>query len=64
MKSILIPFLDLRPEDEAAEVRAAIDRVRASGWFVLGREGEAFVAEFAAASGASNFWVRLISGCG
>jgi len=52
--SILIPFLDLRPEDEAAEIRAAIDRVLARGWFVLGPEVEAFEAEFAAASGARH----------
>ena len=30
------------------ELRAAIERVLASGWFVLGREGEAFEREFAA----------------
>ena len=35
-------------------VRAAIDRVVASGWFVLGPEVEAFEAEFAAASGATH----------
>jgi len=46
-----IPFLDLRPNDDAA-VRAAIDRVLARGWFVLGPEVEAFETEFAAASGA------------
>ena len=31
-------------------MKAAIDRVLASGWFVLGPEVEAFEAEFAAAS--------------
>ena len=35
-------------------MRAAIDRVIASGWFVLGPEVEAFEAEFAAASGAPH----------
>jgi len=47
-----VPFLSLVPREDAADVRAAIDRVVASGWFVLGPEVEAFEAEFAAASGA------------
>ena len=59
-----IPFLDLRLDagpdepdtrdghDEAGAVRAAIARVVARGWFVLGPEVEAFEAEFASASGA------------
>jgi dTDP-3-amino-3,4,6-trideoxy-alpha-D-glucose transaminase len=47
-----IPFLSLRPGPDAQEVRTAIDRVLASGWFVLGPEVEAFESEFAAASGA------------
>src|SRR5438270_485451 len=38
--------------EDAAAVRAAVDRVIASGWFVLGPEVEAFEAEFAAASHA------------
>jgi len=50
--SILVPFNSLRPGADAAAVRAAIDRVMASGWFVLGPEVEAFEAEFAAASQA------------
>jgi dTDP-4-amino-4,6-dideoxygalactose transaminase len=33
---------------------ARIDRVIASGWFVLGPEVEAFEQEFAAASGAAH----------
>lgn len=49
-----IPFIDLRPGEDAAAVRAAIDRVIARGWFVLGPEVEAFEAEFAAASGAAH----------
>jgi dTDP-3-amino-3,4,6-trideoxy-alpha-D-glucose transaminase len=49
-----IPFLDLRPSDDRAEVRAAIDRVIDRAWFVLGPEVEAFEAEFAAASGARD----------
>jgi dTDP-3-amino-3,4,6-trideoxy-alpha-D-glucose transaminase len=49
-----LPFLDLRPGDDKADVRAALDRVLQRGWFVLGPEGEAFEAEFAAASGARH----------
>jgi len=49
-----IPFVDLRPGEDAAAVRAAIDRVIARGWFVLGPEVEAFEIEFAAACGASH----------
>ena len=48
-----IPFMSLTPADDAAEVRAAIDRVVARGWFVLGPEVDLFEAEFAAAMGAS-----------
>ena len=47
-----IRFVDLRPGDDAALVRAAIDRVTERGWYVLGPELEAFESEFAAASGA------------
>ena len=43
----MIPFLDLKPGVDAADVRAAIDRVIARGWFVLGPEIEAFEKEFA-----------------
>jgi dTDP-4-amino-4,6-dideoxygalactose transaminase len=45
-----VPFNALAPGDDAAAVRAAIDRVIASGWFILGPEVEAFETEFAAAS--------------
>ena len=48
--SATVPFNALKPGDDAADVRAAIDRVIASGWFVLGPEVEAFEREFAAAS--------------
>ena len=48
----MIPFLNLVPGDDAADVRAAIDRVITRGWFVLGPELEAFEKEFAAAAGA------------
>ena len=54
MTSDRIPFIDLRPGDDNAAVRAAIDRVIARGWFVLGPEVEAFEAEFASASGAAH----------
>src|SRR4051794_20819950 len=49
-----IPFLDLRPGDDHAAVRAAIDRVVTAGWFVLGPELDAFESEFATATGASH----------
>ena len=45
-----VPFNVLTPGEDAAAIRAAIDRVIASGWFVLGPELEAFETEFAAAS--------------
>jgi dTDP-4-amino-4,6-dideoxygalactose transaminase len=50
--SAQIPFNALRPGEDTVAVRAAIDRVIASGWFVLGPEVEAFESEFAAASQA------------
>lgn len=49
--SVRIPFNALTPGEDAAAVRAAINRVIASGWFILGPEVEAFETEFAAASG-------------
>jgi dTDP-4-amino-4,6-dideoxygalactose transaminase len=54
VSSRAVPFIDLRPADDAAGVRAAIERVVARGWFVLGPEVEAFETEFAAASGARH----------
>jgi len=48
--SATVPFNALKPGEDAADVKAAIDRVLASGWFVLGPEVEAFEREFAAAS--------------
>ena len=39
------------PREDRAAVADAIARVVASGWFILGPEGEAFESEFAAASG-------------
>jgi dTDP-4-amino-4,6-dideoxygalactose transaminase len=52
--SARIPFMTLVPREDAADVRAAIDRVVARGWFVLGPEVEAFEHAFAAASGAAH----------
>ena len=49
-----IPFLTLTPGEDAAAVRAAIDRVVARGWFILGPEVEAFENEFAAAMGGAR----------
>lgn len=48
-----IPFVDLRPGDDDAAVREAIERVLTRGWFVLGPEVEALEHEFAAASCAA-----------
>jgi dTDP-4-amino-4,6-dideoxygalactose transaminase len=48
--SVPVPFNSLTPGEDAAAIRAAIDRVIASGWFVLGPEVEAFEKEFAEAS--------------
>jgi dTDP-4-amino-4,6-dideoxygalactose transaminase len=45
--------MSLQPREDLADIRAAIDRVVASGWFILGPEVEAFEKEFAKASGAS-----------
>jgi len=52
MTPVRFPFMSLVPRDDAANVQAAIDRVVASGWFVLGPEVEAFESEFATAMGA------------
>jgi dTDP-3-amino-3,4,6-trideoxy-alpha-D-glucose transaminase len=49
-----IPFMSLVPREDAADVRQAVDRVIARGWFVLGPEVSAFEQEFAAASGAAH----------
>jgi dTDP-3-amino-3,4,6-trideoxy-alpha-D-glucose transaminase len=49
-----VPFASLALGEDAAAVRAAIDRVIASGWFILGPEVEAFEAEFALACGAEH----------
>jgi dTDP-3-amino-3,4,6-trideoxy-alpha-D-glucose transaminase len=49
-----LPFVDLRPGSDAREIREAVERVLARGWFILGPEVEAFEAEFAAASGTKH----------
>jgi len=49
-----VPFVALAPHEDAAAVRAAIDRVVSGGWYILGPEVEAFEREFAAASGAAH----------
>ncbi len=58
-----IPFLDLsRPVQELrAEIDAAVARVLASGWYLLGPELEAFEAEWAAYTGA-KYAVGLANG--
>jgi dTDP-4-amino-4,6-dideoxygalactose transaminase len=48
-----IPFLSLRPGDDASLVRRAIDRVVERGWFILGPELEALERELAQASGTT-----------
>jgi dTDP-3-amino-3,4,6-trideoxy-alpha-D-glucose transaminase len=54
MTAVRVPFMSLAPGEDAADVRAAIERVVARGWFILGPEVEAFEAEFAAACGAAH----------
>jgi dTDP-4-amino-4,6-dideoxygalactose transaminase len=49
----VIPFLQLKPGEDAASVREGIERVITRGWFILGPELEAFEREFAAVSNAA-----------
>jgi dTDP-4-amino-4,6-dideoxygalactose transaminase len=51
---VRVPFISLVPRDDRDDVRAAIERVIASGWFVLGPEVEAFESEFARTMGAAE----------
>jgi dTDP-4-amino-4,6-dideoxygalactose transaminase len=51
----------MRPGEDAADLRLAIDRVLSRGWFVLGPEVQAFEAEFAAAS-RTRYSVGVASG--
>lgn len=52
--STRIPFMSLTPGDDAADIRAGIDRVITRGWFILGPELDAFETEFADAAGAAH----------
>ena len=54
MSRFRVPFGSPAPREDAAAVRAAIERVVSSGWYVLGPEVAAFETEFAAACGASH----------
>jgi dTDP-4-amino-4,6-dideoxygalactose transaminase len=54
MTAMRIPFLSLKPGEDAAVVHEAIRRVVDRGWFVLGPEVEAFERAFASASGAAH----------
>jgi dTDP-3-amino-3,4,6-trideoxy-alpha-D-glucose transaminase len=54
MTAVRIPFLSTALHEDAAAVRAAVDRVLSSGWFILGPEVDAFEHEFAAAAGARH----------
>jgi dTDP-3-amino-3,4,6-trideoxy-alpha-D-glucose transaminase len=47
-----VPFLALRPGEDAGDVDRALRRVIERGWFILGPEVEAFEREFAEACGA------------
>ncbi|MQC19352.1 MAG: DegT/DnrJ/EryC1/StrS family aminotransferase [Chloroflexi bacterium] len=49
-----IPFMTLAPGEDAADIRAGIDRVITRGWFVLGPELEAFESAFASAAGTTS----------
>lgn len=52
----MIPFLDMKPAyaELKAELDAAYARVMESGWFVLGKEVEAFEAEYAGFCGTRH----------
>ncbi len=49
LEKLIVPFGALRPQHDALaeELRAAMDRVFARGWFILGEEVSAFEREFA-----------------
>jgi dTDP-4-amino-4,6-dideoxygalactose transaminase len=49
-----VPFNAPAPHEDAAAVAAALSRVAASGWYVLGPEVAAFETEFAGACGAAR----------
>jgi dTDP-4-amino-4,6-dideoxygalactose transaminase len=48
-----VGFISPAPREDRPQVRAAIDRVLDSGWFILGPEVAAFEQEFADAAGAT-----------
>jgi dTDP-4-amino-4,6-dideoxygalactose transaminase len=54
MSRYRVPFGSPAPRDDAPAIRAAIDRVVNSGWYILGPEVEAFESEFGAAAGAAH----------
>ena len=54
MSRFRVPFGSPAPREDAAAVRAAIERVVSSGWYVLGPEVAAFETEFADACGAGH----------
>jgi dTDP-3-amino-3,4,6-trideoxy-alpha-D-glucose transaminase len=54
MTSAHIPFLDVRPQEDATAVNDAIKRVIDSGQFILGPEVQAFEREFAEASALTH----------
>ncbi|MBI5231284.1 MAG: DegT/DnrJ/EryC1/StrS family aminotransferase [Coriobacteriales bacterium] len=59
-----VPFGDLTREmaDCGDEIRSAVDRVLASGWFILGRELDAFERAFGEYLGAPERVVGVASG--
>src|SRR5438876_11850804 len=56
MSHVRVPFLDLRSAhlEIREELEAAFRRVLESGWYILGREVEAFEQEFAAYCGVKH----------
>ncbi len=54
MADVRVPFLSLRPGEDADALRLAVNRVIDRGWFILGPELEAFETEFAHAAGAAH----------
>lgn len=54
MSAPRIPFMQLRPGEDADLVTAAIRRVVERGWYVLGPEVESFERAFAEAAGAAH----------
>ena len=51
-----VPFAEFKSQLASVEpeIRAAIDEVFASGWYILGKQGEAFEREFAEFTGARH----------